>query len=159
MSLPVGSTAPDFTLKTKTADGLQDIRLGDQLARTKVVLLFFPLAFTGVCTTEMCSVTQDLDAFAGLDAAVFGISVDSPFAQEAWAKQNEIRIPLLSDFNKEVSAAYGVQYADLIGLRGVAKRSAFVIGRDGKVAYSWSSDDPKVLPDLAAVKAALQTAS
>lgn len=159
MALTVGSTAPDFTLKTKTATGLEDVRLGDQLARTKVVLLFFPLAFTGVCTTEMCSVTQDLESFAGLDAAVFGISVDSPFAQEGWAKANSITIPLLSDFNKEACAAFDVQYADLIGLRGVAKRSAFVIGRDGKIAFAWSSDDPKQLPDFAAVKAAVVTAA
>ncbi len=156
MALQPGTKAPAFSLKTKTADGLKDVALADNLGKKQTVLLFFPLAYTSVCTAEMCSVSQDLGSYNGLDAAVYGISVDSPFAQEAWAKLNNITFPLLSDFNKEVSKAYDAQYADLLGFKGVAKRAAFVIGKDGVIKYSSSSDDPKVLPDFKAIQAALK---
>jgi peroxiredoxin len=156
MALSPGTKAPAFSLKTKTADGLKDVALADTLGKKQTVLLFFPLAFTGVCTAEMCSVSQGLDAYKSLDAAVYAISVDSPFAQEAWAKANGINFPVLSDFNKEVSKAYDVQYADLLGFKGVAKRAAFVIGKDGVIKYSSSSDDPKVLPDFNAIQTALK---
>jgi peroxiredoxin len=156
MALSPGSKAPAFSLKSKTADGLKDVALADTLGKKQTVLLFFPLAFTSVCTTEMCSVSQGLDAYKSLDAAVYAISVDSPFAQEAWAKANGINFPVLSDFNKEVSKAYDVQFADLLGFKGVAKRAAFVIGKDGVIKYSSSSDDPKVLPDFTAIQDALK---
>ncbi|HVU37952.1 MAG TPA: redoxin domain-containing protein [Opitutales bacterium] len=156
MALQSGTKAPAFSLKTKTADGLKDVALADTLGKKQTVLLFFPLAYTSVCTAEMCSVSQELGSYNGLDAAVYGISVDSPFAQEAWAKANGIAFPLLSDFNKDVSKAYDVLYADLLGFKGVSKRSAFVIGKDGVIKYSSASDDPKVLPDFAAIQAALK---
>ncbi|HTB63769.1 MAG TPA: redoxin domain-containing protein [Opitutales bacterium] len=156
MALSSGTKAPAFSLKTKTADGLKDVALADTLGKKQTVLLFFPLAFTSVCTNEMCGVSQDLASFNGLNAAVYGISVDSPFAQEAWAKANNITFPILSDFNKEVSKAYDVLYADLLGFKGVSKRSAFVIGTDGVIKYSSSSEDPKVLPDFGAIQAALK---
>jgi peroxiredoxin len=156
MALARGTKAPAFSLKTKTADGLKDVALADTAGKKQTVLLFFPLAFTSVCTAEMCSVSQGLDAYQGLNAAVYAISVDSPFAQEAWAKANGITIPVLSDFNKDVAKAYDVLYPDLLGFKGVAKRSAFVIGQDGVIKYSSSSDDPKVLPDFAAIQAALK---
>ncbi len=151
-----GDKAPLFTLKTKNDDGLKDVALADNFGKKATVLLFFPFAFTGVCTEELCSVSHNLDAYKGLDAAVYGISVDSPFAQEGWAKAKNITLTLLSDFNKEVCAAYGAQYADFIGFKGVAKRSAFVIGKDGVVRYAWVSDKPDVLPDFAAIQAALK---
>jgi len=156
MALQPGTKAPAFSLKTKTADGLKDVALADTAGQKQTVLLFFPLAFTSVCTTEMCSVSQGLDAYKSLNAAVYAISVDSPFAQEAWAKANAITIPILSDFNKDVAKAYDVLYADLLGFKGVAKRSAFVIGVDGVIKYSSSSDDPKQMPDFAAIQAALK---
>lgn len=156
MALPVGATAPLFTLRRKTADGLSDVALADSIGKRQVVLLFFPLAFTSVCTDEMCSVTQDLDTYATLGADVFAISVDSPFAQEAWAKQNYIRTPILSDFGRTAATAYDVIYPELVGLPGVAKRSAFVIGLDGKIKFAWSSDNPRDLPSFDAIKAALQ---
>jgi len=106
MALAQGTQAPLFTLKTKTADGLEDISLKDQLSKQKTVLLFFPFAFTSVCMKEMCDVSDSLNAYSDLDAAVFGISVDSPFAQEQMAQTDQLKFPLLSDFNKEVSAAY-----------------------------------------------------
>jgi glutaredoxin-dependent peroxiredoxin len=155
MALAKGAKAPDFTLKSKTADGLKDIRLSDNFCQRRTVLLFFPLAFTGVCQAEMCSVRDSMSDFNSLDAAVYGISVDSPFSQEAFAQKNSLNFPLLSDFNKEVSAAYDVLFADLLGFKGVSKRAAFVIDRDGSILFSSSSDDPKQLPDFAAIKQAL----
>lgn len=159
MSATVGSKAPDFTLKTKTDKGLEDVTLSSYQGKQNVVLLFFPLAYTGVCTQEMCEVRDGLKEYQNLNAQVFGISVDSPFAQEAWARAEKLNFPLLSDFNKEVCVAYGAQYADLIGFKGVAKRSAFVIDRQGVVRYASVSDDAKKLPDFNAVKACLTSLS
>ena len=158
MAISIGTKAPKFSLKTKTADGLTDVSLSDHLGGKPVVLLFFPLAFTSVCTEELCGVSGDLEAYNGLNAAVYGISVDSPFAQEAFAKANKISFPLLSDFNKEVSAAYDVLYEDLLGFKGVSKRAAFVINKDGEVVLSWFSEDPHDVPDFEAVKKALESA-
>ncbi len=155
MSVHVGDAAPDFTLQQKTDDGLQDVSLSDFRGKKNVVVLFFPLAYTSVCTEEMCSVSGGLSDYEGLDAQVLGISVDSPFAQEAWAKENNITIPLLSDFNKEVSAGYGAQYDDLLGFKGVAKRSAFVVDKEGVVRFASVSDDAKKLPDFDAIKKCL----
>ncbi|MDE2797655.1 MAG: redoxin domain-containing protein [Gemmatimonadota bacterium] len=156
MGITVGDQAPDFALKSKSGDDMNDISLSDYRDQKNVVILFFPLAYTGVCTEEMCSVSGGLADYDALDAQVLGISVDSPFAQEAWAKENEITIPLLSDFNKEVSAAYGSQFEDLIGFKGVAKRSAFVVDKSGVVRFASVSDDPTELPDFDAIKACLQ---
>ena len=159
MGITVGDQAPDFTLKSKSGDDMNDISLRDYRDSKNVVILFFPLAYTGVCTEEMCSVSGGLADYDALDAQVLGISVDSPFAQEAWAKENDITIPLLSDFNKEVSAAYGSQFEDLIGFKGVAKRSAFVVDKSGVVRFASVSDDPTELPDFDAIKACLQALS
>lgn len=155
MNLRVGDKAPLFTLKTKTADGLTDVKLSDNVGKKQVVLLFFPLAFTSVCTEELCSVSAGLDQYKSLDAVVYGISVDSPFAQEAFAKASGITFPLLSDFNKQVSTRYGVLFEDLLGLKGVAKRAAFVIGKNGAIKYLEWSDDPAKLPDFGRIKASL----
>lgn len=155
MALAIGTQAPDFTLKTKNADGLQDITLSDHFGKKKTVLLFFPLAFTSVCMKEMCDVSAGIAAYNDLNAAVYGISVDSPFAQEQMAKVDGLLFPLLSDFNKEVSDAYDVLYADLLGFKGVAKRSAFVIDEKGTILYSESAEDPHDLPNFDAIKAAL----
>ena len=159
MGINVGDQAPDFTLKSKSGDDMNDISLSDYRDNKNVVILFFPLAYTGVCTEEMCSVSAGLADYDALDAQVWGISVDSPFAQEAWANENDITIPLLSDFNKEVSAAYGSQFEDLIGFKGVAKRSAFVVDKSGVVRFASVSDDPTELPDFDAIKACLQALS
>jgi len=155
MTLEIGSDAPNFTLKTKTAEGLKDITLADYRGNSSVVLLFFPFAFTSVCMAEACSVRDDLSEYKELNAQVLGISVDSPFAQEAMAQKEGLNFPLLSDFNKTVSRDYGVLYEDFIGFNGVSKRSAFVISKEGKVSFSWSSDDPKQLPDFTEIKNSL----
>lgn len=154
MGINVGDQAPDFTLTSKRGD-LEDVALSSFRGNRNVVLLFFPLAYTSVCTDEMCSVSGGLSEYDNLNAQVLAISVDSPFAQEAWADQNNISIPLLSDFNKEVSAAYGAQYQDLLGFRGVAKRAAFVVDKEGVVRYAEVSEDATVLPDFDAVKRCL----
>ena len=155
MTLEIGSKAPDFSLKSKTADGLVDVKLSDHLGQNSVVLLFFPFAFTGVCREEACSVRDDLSSYESLNARVFGISVDSPFAQEVMSNQENLNFPLLSDFNKSVSSDYGVLYEEFIGYNGVSKRSAFVVSAEGTVSYAWSSDDPKQLPDFDSIKAAI----
>ncbi|NBB79394.1 MAG: redoxin domain-containing protein [Verrucomicrobia bacterium] len=155
MALEKGTKAPDFTLKTKNADGLHDVTLSENFGQKKTVLLFFPLAFTSVCMDEMCTVNSGLQVYKDLNAEVYGISVDSPFTQEKMALVDNLQFPLLSDFNKEVSTAYDVLFEDLMGFKGVAKRSAFVIDEDGTIVYSESSDNPKQLPDFDAIKAAL----
>ena len=155
MALATGTKAPDFTLKTKNAEGLQDVTLSDNFGKKKTVLLFFPLAFTSVCMQEMCDVSAGIAAYNDLNATVYGISIDSPFAQEQMAKVDNLQFPLLSDFNKEVSEAYDVLYADLLGFKGVSKRSAFVIDETGVILYSESSEDPHDLPNFDAIKAAL----
>ena len=155
MTLEIGSVAPNFTLKTKTSDGLKDISLADYHGKSSVVLLFFPFAFTSVCVAEACSVRDDLSTYEKVNAQVLAISVDSPFSQEVMALKENLNFPLLSDFNKEVSKDYGVLYEDFIGFNGVSKRSAFVISKDGKITYAWSSDDPKQLPDFSAIKEVL----
>jgi len=151
MTLQVGDSAPDFTLKNTA---LEEVNLAS-LQGKNVVLLFVPLAFTGVCTAELCEVSAGLGAYRDLDAKVLGISVDSPFSLQAWAQKEGISIPLLSDFNKEVSAAYGTQYEDLLGFKGVAKRSSFVIDKAGSIRYMSISEDAKVVPDFEAIKACL----
>src|SRR5215813_7224630 len=115
MAISVGSKAPDFTLKSKSpADA--DIKLSNNFGKKNTVLLFFPLAFTGVCTKELCDITSGLNAYTGMNADVIGISVDSPFAQEAWAQKEKIGITLVSDLNKETIKAYGVVFPMLAGV-------------------------------------------
>jgi peroxiredoxin len=155
MALPVGSKAPDFTLKTKTPAGLQDVTLSNNFGKRNTVLLFFPLAFTGVCTKEMCDVTAGLNAYRDLNADVIGISVDSPFAQEAWAQKEKIGITLVSDLNKTVARAFGVLLDDLLGLGSVSARAAFVIDKQGIIRYSEQTPSPKELPNFEAIKKVL----
>jgi peroxiredoxin len=155
MALSVGSKAPDFTLKTKTSEGLKDIRLSEAFGCHNTLLLFFPLAFTGVCTKELCDVSSGLSAYEALNAKVIGISVDSPFAQEAWAQKERITIPLASDLNKEVAKAYGVLLPDLVGIGSASARAAFVIDREGIIRYSEQTPTPLELPTFEAIRATL----
>lgn len=158
MPIPVGSKAPDFTLKSKQASGLVDVKLSGNFGQRSTVLLFFPLAFTGVCTQEMCDITSGLNAYQSLNAEVIAVSVDSPFAQEAWAKKEHIGITLASDLNKETAKAYGVLLPDLLGLGSVSARAAFVIDKNGVVQYSEQTATPKDLPNFSAIKQVLQKA-
>jgi glutaredoxin-dependent peroxiredoxin len=156
MPLAIGTTAPDFTLKTKTAEGLKDVKLSDNFGKKNTVILFFPLAFTGVCTAEMCDISGGIKAYSSLNAEVLAISVDSPFAQEAWALKEKISITLLSDLNKTVTKAYDVVFPNLAGVGDTAARAAFVIDQDGKIVYSEQTPTPKDLPNFSAVKATLE---
>src|SRR3974390_577401 len=108
MPLPVGSKAPDFSLKSKQTSGLSEVKLSNNFGKKNTLLLFFPAAFTSVCTKEMCDITAGLDGYSSLNANVIAISVDTPFAQEAWAQKEKIAIPLASDLNKEVTRKYDV---------------------------------------------------
>lgn len=152
MPIPVGSKAPDFSLKSKTASGVVDVKLSENAGKKNTVVLFFPLAFTGVCTSEMCDVTAGLAQYSDLNAEVIGISVDSPFAQEAWAQKEKIGIKLASDLNKKTAEAYGVLLPDLIGLGSVSARAAFVIDKEGVVQYSEQTPTPKDLPNFNAIR-------
>jgi peroxiredoxin len=155
MPLKIGTSAPDFTLKTKNANGLEDVKLSDNFGKKNTVLLFFPLAFTGVCTTEMCDISGGITAYEDLNAVVFAISVDSPFAQEAWAQKEKITVKILSDLNKTVIKDYDVVFPMLAGVGDTAARAAVVIDKQGKIAYAEQTATPKDLPNFEAVKAAL----
>ena len=155
MAIPIGSKAPDFSLKSKQASGLVDVRLSANFGKKNTVLLFFPAAFTGVCTQELCDITGGLSAYADLNADVIAISVDTPFAQEAWAKQEKIGITLASDLNKEITRKYDVLFPMLAGVGDTAARAAFVIDKNGVVQYSEQTPTPKDLPNFEAIKAAL----
>lgn len=155
MPLSVGTKAPDFSLKSKTATGLVDVKLSDLVGKKNVVLLFFPAAFTGVCTQEFCDITAGVKTYQDLDAEVIGISVDLPFAQEAWAQKEKITITLASDTNKTVTKAYDVLLDDLVGIGSTSRRAAFVIDKSGTIQYSEATPTPKDLPNFEAVKAKL----
>jgi peroxiredoxin len=153
MSLTPGQAAPDFTLVDSDK---QTVTLSEQRGKP-VVLLFFPLAFTSVCTRELCSVRDGLSEYADLDAAVYGISVDSPFTLDKFKAEQNLNFPLLSDFNKEAARAYGSLYEDFVlGMKGVAKRSAFVVDAEGVIRYAEVLDNAGELPDLAAVRETLR---
>ena len=160
MPLEVGTKAPDFTLSTKTADGPKQIKLSGNFGKKHTLLLFFPMAFTGTCTEEMCSVGNGLREYEQMNCQVYGISGDNPFAQEAWAQKEKIGVTLLSDYEHKVARDYGVAYDSFLpqinlGMAGVAKRSAFIIDKNGVIQHAESNDDPKQLPDFDKIKAKL----
>ena len=155
MALSVGTKAPDFTLKSKQAAGLVDVKLSNNFGKKNTVLLFFPAAFTGVCTTELCDITAGLGAYSGLNADVVAVSVDTPFAQEAWAQKEKIGITLASDLNKDVTKAYDVLFPMLAGVGDTSARAAFVIDKSGVIQYSEKTATPKDLPNFKAVKETL----
>ncbi|MBX7245260.1 MAG: redoxin domain-containing protein [Candidatus Sumerlaeaceae bacterium] len=156
MAITVGQEAPDFEIPL--AGAKEKFKLSDYRGKQPVVLLFFPLAWTGVCTEEVCMVRDGLDKYSGLSAKVVGISVDSPFALDKFKAEQKLNFDLASDFNRDVCTAYGAKYDELIGLKGVAKRSAFVISKDGKVLYAQVNDNAKELPDFRKVLEAVKTA-
>lgn len=152
MTIRKGDKATGFTLPSKPGE---PVDIGTHIGSEPVVLLFFPLSFSPVCTDEMCRLRDGWESWKDLGAKVYGICVDSPFVTDKFRTELNIPFPILSDFNKEVSAQYGALHDELIGLRGVAKRAAFVIDAGGTIVYDWVSDDPKVLPDLDEVRAAV----
>jgi peroxiredoxin len=161
MALAIGSSAPDFTLPTKTADGPKNLTLSENFAKGNTLLLFFPMAFTSTCTTEMCGVSSDLVAYSEMNAIVWGISGDNPFAQEAWARKEGITVPLLSDYEHKVARAYDVIYDSFLpqiglGMGGVPKRAVYIVDRKGVIQYFDCNEDARVVPNFGKVKAKLK---
>lgn len=152
MALNVGSKAPDFTLKSKDSTGLVDVKLSENFGKKNTVLVFFPAAFTGVCTMEMCDLSAGLSNYSGLNADIIGISIDTPFAQEAWAQKEKIRTRLASDLNKTVIRAYDVVFPMLAGVGDTAARAVFVIDKNGVIQHAEQTATPKDLPNFDAVK-------
>jgi len=155
--ISIGTKAPDFTLSTATTDGPKQLSLSSEIGKKNILLLFVPMAFTGVCTTELCDISKGIGAYESLDCTVLAISGDNPFAQQAWAAKEGITIPVLSDYEHSVAKAYGIAYESFLpqiglGMGGVAKRSAFLIDRAGVIQYAESHEDPKQLPDFAAIQ-------
>lgn len=149
MSLQIGNTAPDFTLYNTEK---QAIKLSE-LKGQNVVLLFFPLAFTSTCTKELCGVRDDIANYEGLNAKVFGISVDSIFSLGQFKKEQGLNFDLLSDFNKEASTAYGCLYDQFVlEMKGVSKRSAFLIDANGIIQYAEVLESAGDIPDLELLK-------
>jgi len=154
MSAEVGQKAPQFTLVNTD---LKATSLSD-FAGKNVVLAFYPAAFTGVCQKELCTFRDALNDFASAKTAVVGVSVDSPFANKEFAAKNGLSFPLLSDITRDVIKQYDVVFNDLAGIKGftVAKRSVFVIDRQGTIRYRWVAPEPKVEPNYAEVTAAVK---
>lgn len=152
MTTAIGEKVSDFELMSHHGEA---VKLSEQLKNGPVVLAFFPMAFTGVCTAEMCEFRDTLKEFESLKATVFGISVDSRFSLKAFAEQQNLNFNLLSDFNKEVAGSLGILYEDFLGMKGVAKRSVFVVNTDSTVAYKWTTDNAGDRPDLGEVREAL----
>jgi peroxiredoxin len=147
-TLSIGSKAPDFTLVNSDK---QNITLSDHLGKP-VLLLFFPLAFTSTCTAELCSVRDNIATYNQANATVLGISVDSPFTLAKFKEEQKLNFNLLSDFNKEVSGAYGSLYENFVlGLKGVSKRSAFVIDAEGTIKYAEVLESAGDLPNFEAI--------
>lgn len=153
MSLKAGQAAPDFTLFDTQK---QTITLSD-LKGKNVVILFFPLAFTSICTKELCEVRDNISWYNQVDATVLGISVDSLFSLGKFREEQQLNFPLLSDFNKDVSTAYGSLYETFgFGMKGVSKRSAFVIDRTGTIRYAEVLENAGEVPDFSAIKSTLE---
>lgn len=149
-----GDDAPDFTAPLANGD-VEPVTLSDRLDEGPVVLAFFPAAFTGTCTTEMCTFRDRLANFERVDATVLGVSTDLPFALEEFREDNGLPFGLVSDNDGEIVAAYGVESAfEELALDGVAQRAVFVVDPDGTVSYRWAADDPGNEPDYGAVEAA-----
>ena len=143
--LNVGDRAPDFTLLDTD---LKPRSLSEFLGMGKpVVILFFPGAFTSVCTKELCTFRDRMSELERADATVIAISVDSPFVLKEFRERNMLNFTLLSDFNREAIKAYDVVLPDLLGLKGLAKRAVFIVDKDGVIRYRWVSEDPRVEPD------------
>jgi peroxiredoxin len=148
MAADRGATAPDFTLPNQDR---QPVTLSEELKKGPVVLAFFPAAFSGTCTKEMCTFRDSNAELSRASVRVLGISVDTFFTLKAWADAQHFTFPLLSDFNKTVIREYGVFNEDMIGLKGIAKRAVFVVDRNGTIRYREVLDDARNEPDYGAV--------
>ena len=150
----MGQKASPFALH-EAPNQLVDV--GAEFGSAPIVILFFPLSFSSVCSDEFCTIRDDWKAWTDLNAKVYGISVDSPFVTQKFRELENLPFPLLSDFNREVATQFDALHEDLFGLKGVAKRSAFVIDREGTIVYASVSEDPGVMVDFDAIKAAVES--
>ncbi|MGM0589137.1 MAG: peroxiredoxin [Bacteroidota bacterium] len=148
MAIALGEKAPNFILKNTEG---QEVSLSSFRGQKNVVLLFFPLAFTGVCTQEMCAIRDNMNKYSDLDAEVLGVSVDSFFTLKKFKEQENLNFTLLSDFNKEAAQAYDSLYENFFDMNGVTKRSAFVIDAQGIIQYAEVLEDASELPDFDAI--------
>ncbi|MCH1507798.1 MAG: redoxin domain-containing protein [Akkermansiaceae bacterium] len=160
MSINVGDQAPDFSLVALGENGPEVVKLSEQTGEQNILLLFVPMAFTGVCTTEFCEISAGLGAYTDLNCKVYGISGDNPFAQAAWAEKEGISLTLLSDYDHRASEAYGITYDQFLPeknliMGGVPKRSAFLIDKAGVIQFAQVNDSPGDLPDFEAIQAKL----
>jgi peroxiredoxin len=154
MSIQIGQSAPDFKL---VSSDKEEVSLANYQGKN-LLLLFFPMAFTGVCTKELCSTRDDIAVYENADAEVLAVSVDSPFTLDKFKADNNLNFTLASDFNKDAAKAYDSLYGDgefVLGLNGVAKRSAFVIDKEGKVRYAEVLESAGDLPDFKAIQETL----
>jgi peroxiredoxin len=149
-----GSKAPDFTLMNQNRE---PVSLSQELGTSNVVLAFFPGAFSGTCTKELCNFRDTMGNFRNVNARVLGISTDTFFALKAWDDQQKLGFPLLSDYNKEVIHKYGVVNPDMIGLKNIAKRAVFVIDKGGVVRHREVLDDARNEPDYTRLNEVLRT--
>ena len=154
VAVDVGVKAPDFTLPSTIGD---QFTLSDHIGKENVVLSFYVFDFSPVCTKEMCSFRDGLADLEKLNTRVVGISIDSLWSHKAFAQSLNIKFPLLSDFNKEISRKYGVLYEDLRGLRGVSKRSVFAIDKEGVIRYRWVSEEPRKESNYAEIQDVLKS--
>lgn len=158
MPLALGTKAPDFSLKS-AADGFPVVKLSDNFGQRNTVLLFFPATFSPPCTEELCGLVKNSYPEFG-DAAVYAISVDSPFAQKAWREQEGLPFAMLSDMSRQTSHAYDVVLTDFLGTGGEASaRAVFVVDKEGVIRYSEQTPKPTDMPDLNAVHSALASLS
>jgi len=156
MILKKGDKAPNFTLPSSDKSSINLSDYDDK----NVILLFFPLAFTGTCTIELCSMRDDIATYNNMNAEVLAISVDSPFSLAKYKEEQSLNFALLSDFNKEVSRSYGALYEDFVlGLKGVSKRSAFVIDKNGTIRYAEVLENATELPNFVAIRETLNNLS
>ena len=160
MSINVGDHAPNFSLVGLGEGGPEVVTLSELTGEQHILLLFVPMAFTGVCTQEFCDISAGLGAYSDLNCMVLGISGDNPFAQAAWAEKEGISLKLLSDYDHKATEAYSIGYEQFLPeknliMGGVPKRSAFLIDKSGVVQYAQVNDSPGDLPDFEAIKAKL----
>src|SRR5688572_19311767 len=158
MPIDVGTKVKDFSLPKADGKEVGTFKLSENLGQDNLVLAFFPLAFTGVCTKEMCSLRDDMAKYGDLKAKVYGVSVDSPFTLNHFINHEKLNFPMLSDFNREAVGIFGVKREGPLGpgLLGVANRSLFVLDKTGTVKYQWFSENPKDLPPFETVQAELK---
>lgn len=152
MSVSINDVAPDFKLQNTNKDFVQ---LSDFKGERNVLVLFYPLAFSGTCTTELCSTRDNLKIYESFNAEVIGISIDSFFTQKAFKDSQNLNFTLLSDFNKTASESYGILYEDFFGMKGVSKRSAFVVDKEGLIKYAEVLEDASQVPNFNAIQEVL----